>query len=39
MLAFFSGFSAEGTMGAIMIYSILGFYCFGVLLCVFEGGM
>ena len=38
MLAFFSGFPAEGTMGATMIYSIPGFHRPGASLCAPEGG-
>ena len=38
MLAFFSGFPAEGTMGATMIYSIPGFHRPGASLCAPVGG-
>ena len=38
MLAFFSGFPAEGTMGATMIYSIPGFTDPGASLCAPVGG-
>lgn len=38
MLAFFSGFPAEGTMGATMIYSIPGFHRPGASLCAPIGG-
>ena len=38
MLAFFSGFPAEGTMGATMIYSIPGFHRPGASLCAPDGG-
>ena len=38
MLAFFSGYPAEGTMGATMIYSIPGFHRPGASLCAPTGG-